>query len=313
MSDDADDDPQLKSLRAVWLAMPDEEPPERGLAELMAAARVKAEAMAQPSWWQRIVALLRRPPVFALATLMILIGGGLFIAQRREKLEATGPAVQEVAIGQPGAIGSAAAPQTIVTPPAEPALQSNAEPAAVPEAAPSDDQRSGVKTDPAPARTKRNAATAVGIQSTGSRGSTTSRGELDGRKDDARDKASELKLQSEDREEAPVITSDRFASPPPEPKVSAQPKAEASGGDGAGGAAAPQADSEQPATTSTSTGSTARPSRAPQYIAQARSAAARGDCSAARLLMKRVASEDAAAYRTALAKDASLKKCVAAN
>lgn len=311
MSDDADDDPQLKSLRAVWLAMPDEEPPERGLAELMAAARVKAEAMAKPSWWQRIVALLRRPPVFALATIMILIGGGLFIAQRRDKLETSGPAVQEVARDQPGAAGSASGPMAIEMPPAQPALEYNAEHAPEPQAAPSDVLGNGVKTDPGSARTNRRPAPAPDVKSTGSRGATTSRTELDGRKDDARDKSAE-KLQIEDREEAQVTASDRFASPPPEPKVTA-PKAEASGGESVGGGASSQADSERPATTSTSTGSTARPSRAPQYIAQAKSAAARGDCSAARLLMKRVASEDAAAYRTALANDASLKKCVAAN
>ena len=34
--DDGADDPQLSSLRAVWLSMPDEEPPQRGLAELTA-------------------------------------------------------------------------------------------------------------------------------------------------------------------------------------------------------------------------------------------------------------------------------------
>ena len=50
-----DDDPQLKSLRAVWLSLPDEDPPERGLSELMAAARVKAEAMAKPEGRRQIL------------------------------------------------------------------------------------------------------------------------------------------------------------------------------------------------------------------------------------------------------------------
>ena len=86
MSDEADDDPQLKSLRAVWLSMPDEDPPERGLAELMAAARVKAEKMTQPSLWQRIKALMLRPPMLALATVLVLIGGAVFLGQRRDKL-----------------------------------------------------------------------------------------------------------------------------------------------------------------------------------------------------------------------------------
>jgi len=53
------------------------------------------------------------------------------------------------------------------------------------------------------------------------------------------------------------------------------------------------------------------PSRAAQYVAQAKSAAARGDCTVARTMMKRVAKEDAGAYRNALAADSALKKCVA--
>ena len=38
-----------------WLSLPDEEPPERGLGELMAAARAKAEIMARPPWWKRVL------------------------------------------------------------------------------------------------------------------------------------------------------------------------------------------------------------------------------------------------------------------
>ena len=37
-----------------WLSLPDEDPPERGFAELMAAARAKAEMMANPPWWKRL-------------------------------------------------------------------------------------------------------------------------------------------------------------------------------------------------------------------------------------------------------------------
>ena len=49
-----DDDPQLRSLRAVWVTMREEEPSDRGLAALMAAARTQADALKPtPSWWQR--------------------------------------------------------------------------------------------------------------------------------------------------------------------------------------------------------------------------------------------------------------------
>ena len=41
MADEDPDDPQLKSLRAVWLSMrdSDEDPPDSGVSALMAAAR----------------------------------------------------------------------------------------------------------------------------------------------------------------------------------------------------------------------------------------------------------------------------------
>ena len=53
-----------------------------------------------------------------------------------------------------------------------------------------------------------------------------------------------------------------------------------------------------------------QPTRAPQYVVQAKAAAARGDCAAARVLMKRVAKDDAALHRKAIASDAALKKCI---
>jgi hypothetical protein len=83
-----DDDDGLKSLRAVWLSMPDEDPPERGLADLMAAARVKAETMATPSLWQRFVDAMRRPPVLALATVMVLLGGAVLVSNRDKGMSA---------------------------------------------------------------------------------------------------------------------------------------------------------------------------------------------------------------------------------
>ncbi|HMG20055.1 MAG TPA: hypothetical protein VK607_02015 [Kofleriaceae bacterium] len=78
-----DEDPKLRAMRAVWLSMRDEDPPDRGLAELLAAARSKAEAMTpQPSWWQRLLAATRRPPVLALATAVVLITGAVLVGRR---------------------------------------------------------------------------------------------------------------------------------------------------------------------------------------------------------------------------------------
>ncbi len=82
-----EDEPQLRAMRAVWLAMREEAPPDRGLSELLAAARRKADDMAEamqptPTRWQRLLAALRRPPVLALATALVLIGGGVLIGRR---------------------------------------------------------------------------------------------------------------------------------------------------------------------------------------------------------------------------------------
>ncbi len=92
MSDSQDDngadDPILRSMRSVWVSMRDEEPSSRGLADLLAAARVKAEEL-QPRepWWRRAFAVMLRPPVLAAATVVVLIGGAVVINRRSDELQ----------------------------------------------------------------------------------------------------------------------------------------------------------------------------------------------------------------------------------
>ncbi len=327
---DDDDDPQLTSLRAVWLSMPDEEPPQRGLAELMAAARIKADEMAKPSLWERIVALLRRPPVLALATVLVLIGGAVFIGQRRAAMEAEAPVVAADQQLREANTGSAAATMEYA-PTADPVPPSQVAAPAPEMVAPSgvDKLDNNVEAPAAtPPRVNRRTGATRPTDTTRTRGATE-------RDDDAKHEApaagTQLELGTDGR--GGDLSSDRFAAPPPEaqhaqgeklqaPKVDAkttaqsttkttQPtttksstKNEDTQSEAVVGGAAPQ---DSPSST-TSTSGTA--SRASQYIAQAKSAAKRGDCGAAKTMMKRAAGEDAAAYRSALAGDAALRKCV---
>ena len=59
----------------------DEEPPVRGLAELMTAASARVSASKTPSRWQRLSVVLRQPPILAVTSIAILIGGALAISR----------------------------------------------------------------------------------------------------------------------------------------------------------------------------------------------------------------------------------------
>lgn len=83
-----DDDPKLRAMRAVWLSMRQEDPPGSGLSELLAAARAKAETMQpRPSWWQRLLAGLRRPPALAFATVLVVVGGAVIFGRHADRVE----------------------------------------------------------------------------------------------------------------------------------------------------------------------------------------------------------------------------------
>src|SRR5262245_2555419 len=79
-------------MRTIWRSMRDEEPPTAGVSALLAAARAHAEAMHRPSWWQLLRRSLRRPPVLALASVMVLLAGALVIGHHEPAAEE--PAVQ---------------------------------------------------------------------------------------------------------------------------------------------------------------------------------------------------------------------------
>ena len=101
-----------------WLSLPDEDPPERGLAELMAAARAKAEVMVRPPWWKRVLDLMKRPPVLALATVVVLLGGVIVVGHHRDEVQDARPIVQpeSPAMGAGSAAAVEAAPATDAVP-----------------------------------------------------------------------------------------------------------------------------------------------------------------------------------------------------
>lgn len=90
-----------------WLSLPDEDPPERGLAELMAAARAKAEVMAHPPWWKRAFDVMRRPSMLALATVVVLLGGVIVVGHHRGEMQEARPAPPAPAFVPAAAPGSA--------------------------------------------------------------------------------------------------------------------------------------------------------------------------------------------------------------
>lgn len=112
--------PTLRAMRAVWLTMRDEDPPDRGLGVLLAAAREKAEAMRpQPTVWQRLLAAMRRPQMLALATALVLIGGAVLVT--REAGERAPKVAQDD--GQAGAGHRPVQPPAPAPPPSAPVRQ----------------------------------------------------------------------------------------------------------------------------------------------------------------------------------------------
>lgn len=103
--DGGGEDDQLRAMRSVWLAMRDEAPPERGLADLLAAARGKAAALQPPrSRWNRLAALLRRPPMLALATALVVLGGAALVARRTGE---TSDSSERMVAARPPAVAAA--------------------------------------------------------------------------------------------------------------------------------------------------------------------------------------------------------------
>lgn len=269
-----DNDDRLRSLRAVWLSLPDEEPPERGLAELMAAARAKAEEMATPPWWQRIAQLLRRPPVLALASVMVLIGGAVLIGKRGDEMQAEPPATrtQDIAPAPPTAPGAATPPSEMAPAGGEAEDRGvlQAAPAAEPPEAAEEQRKVERPSERRPAPRATRPATTT----------TTPPPETARDHAPAPTEATTGLLRADDDKAT--------ASTDAEMRELASPRASSA----TSAPAAPSAPSVS------------------QLHADARAAAARGDCDAARMLAARIEKRDATYHKAKVAPDPALAACL---
>jgi len=272
--DDEPEDPQLRSLRAVWLSLPDEEPPTRGLDALMAAARAKAEVLATPPWWKRLLQGLMRPPVLALASIMVLIGGAVLFSNHKRADEAM-PTMKQ----PPSAEGAGAPPPAAATPP--PAETGEGQ------AAPEADLKKARAEDPTPSKPDDKPKPVVVQPPPPHHGSPRSP-DLATPKVEAATKATARPIGGETRPGFEANKDDSTA----DEVTAAKP------------------DAPEPAQDGKAT--TRAPGRVmvDQLLVQCRSAATRGDCEAAKLIARRIASQDATYYREHVATDAAIQKCL---
>ncbi len=328
--DDRDDDAQLRQLRAVWVSMRDEEPSDRGLASLMAAAREKAselEHAAQSSWWQRVLASLRRPPVLALATVTVLLGGALIITQRHADMKADATATSETSADKnvveridreraesvPGApmagAGSSAAAAgsgapTTGSAPVEPTLaKPTAEtPEVVTEKEPRRDPRPTPKLKAPTTATTPTAKAELAVRPDDDAPSPESAGTNEAAPRSGMGGSSPPLAIAQD--EAPVlsdsVTSNTGVAPQAKPK---KPIART---------APPSIEGEDRQTTKDAIakdGGKTQPTLE-QLVKQCETAAARGDCAAVRVLAQRILASSPAVYKSRVATHAAIKRCL---
>ena len=293
------DDDALRGMRSVWLSMRDEEPSGRGMAELMAAARAQAASkQPEPAWkraWAAITDVLRRPPVLALATIVVVAGtaalvtshGGLTTSEPRaaQAVQAPSPVVPASATAAPGdegrAGGRSATDQGMATDKKEsvapvaqdaPVAAAPVVPALESVAAPKPVTHAPMKKAPA----KPNPPG-------GSRAPSTS---TDGRFG--------ATLDDDDAAEAQTT---KLARPPDKAPMAPPPADPAAPSD-----AAPVAQGASHGRSETGL---------VQQLRACQAAAARGDCPAVRTMAERLRARDAAFYRATVAKDAAISKCLA--
>lgn len=302
---DADDDlgldESMSSMRAMFREMRDEEPSDKGMVALLAAAREKAEEMKpKRSWWTALLEQLRRPPVLAMATVVVLIGGAVVISQRDEMKDSTEPVSTERAAAE--AMPSRSSPD-IVGDRFEDKLGKQKEGEAgdgegIEEAKPAEPTATGSPAPGSPAAPRPRPPT----KSTRVREPTA--------KPDAVEKV------------PPPVAFDVAAESPRDTQVDQgkAPMTIATDDDLApkGGAtestSAPQADhksvSRKPLPSIEGEDRTSKDTSIAQLVKQCEAAAAKNDCAAVRAIAAKIAQQDPQTYRTRVLKSASVARCL---
>lgn len=336
--DDEVDDASLTAMRSVWLSMRDEDPPAAGMTALLAAARAQAETMQRPSWWQRVLATLRRPPALAFATVVVLVGGAVLVGQRTkdaalEAPVATAPQPPATSRSEGGASAGAGdgdapasgAPAATTAAPSEAApggtaLQDGAraqEPTSTPVPARAEreprakERRRAATGAPPPAPTT--TVTTNGFDATAPKLEASRASGAGGAPRPSATRGSTMTPPATPRPSPPPpadAPAPRTDAPAPRADAPA-PRADAPAP--RTDAPAPRADAEETTGAGPVLGGPTGAPRAPsleQLARQAATAAARGDCAAVRVIAARIKREDARFYAAKIATDAAIAKCL---
>lgn len=300
--DDTDDelglDESLSSMRSMWRDMADEEPSDRGMAALLAAAREKADQMRpKESWWAKLVDVLRRPPVLAMATVVVLIGGAVVISQRKDELKTESETAstsrgrdsrEPVATPAPAndgvVVGPAGSAAPIAEPAADPAPPESVKQNTVrPHPRPKLDEAK--KSTVAPAETKPQTKPGATFDTAVEKPADKS----EAKKEPA---SGALQIASGDEDDmqpkgTAESTSTAPAAPPDHKSVSRKPLPSIEGEDRA-----------------------AKDSTVAQLIKQCEAAAAKNDCAAVRTIASKIAQQDPQTYRNRVVKNAKVARCL---
>ena len=324
--DDLELDASLSSMRSMWRELRDEEPSDRGMAALLAAARVQADEMKpkKASWWSQLLEQLRRPPVLAMATVVVLIGGAVVISQRddmKTSAETTETAMTPPPPAPIEAPAGAAAPAVEPAPPSAARDEGTLEEGgAIRRSARSPSNLHGPLTDPAPrprpvAPIRERTPDPVPSDGLAEKQKAQTRGAVDKRAAQKQDSTFDVApgapmKESESLEIAVGGDSDDLqAKGTPTTPTTSDKTSATTGAAPVQAGPTPDSVARQPLP-SIEGEDRKEESSVAQLVTQCEAAAARNDCTAVRALAQKIATRDPQLYRTRLVKNANVARCL---